>query len=133
MNKVKDLSEMPESIGGVSAEERETIVRKDYLDGLAHVCTTDYVEYGKLMRKCRQCPGVWRAVGYDVCCGRPQTGYFEAPAKLVRYGAPSKQREMTDGERAALSARMKEIVEAQRAARAKAKKGGPDGSVGGSD
>lgn len=121
MNRVRDLSEMPESIGGVAAEERETIVRKDCLDGLAHVCTTDYVEYGKLMRKCRQCPGVWRAVGYETNAGQPQVGYFEGPAKLVKYGVPAKQREMTDEERAALSARMKEIVEAQKAARAKAK------------
>lgn len=106
MIKVNGLGEMPESIGGVPAEERETVIRKDFLDKKAHVCTTDHVEYRRLMRKCRENPGVWRALGYDRCCGQPQTGYFEAPAKLVGYSAP----------RPAMSAEMK----AEAAARLKA-------------
>lgn len=104
MNKVKNLSEMPESIGGVSAEERETVIRKDYLDGLAHICTTDYVDYGRLMRKCRQCPGVWRAVGYEANAGQPQVGYFEGPAKQVKYAAPRPK--MSEEQRAAAMKRL---------------------------
>ena len=104
MNRVKDLSEMPESIGGVSAEERETIIRKDCLDGLAHICTTDFVEYNRLMKRCRQCPGVWRAVGYEVSAGQPQVGYFEGPANRVRYAAPRPK--MSEEQRAAAMKRL---------------------------
>lgn len=104
MNRVKDLSEMPESIGGVSAEERETIIRKDCLDGLAHICTTDFVEYGRLMKRCRQCPGVWRAVGYETNAGQPQAGYFEGPAKRVKYAAPRPK--MSEEQRAAAMKRL---------------------------
>ena len=49
MIKVNGLNEMPESIGGVSTEERETIIRKDFLSKKARICTTDFVEYGKLL------------------------------------------------------------------------------------
>ena len=54
MIKVNGLEEMPEGIGGVSAEERETVIRKDFLEKKAHICTTDFVEYGKLLRRCRR-------------------------------------------------------------------------------
>lgn len=104
MNKVKDLSEMPEAIGGVSSEERGTIIRKDYMDGLAHICTTDFVEYGRLMKRCRQCPGVWRAVGYETNAGQPQVGYFEGPAKRVKYAAPRPK--MSEEQRAAAMKRL---------------------------
>ena len=91
MIKVNSLEEMPEGIGGVSAEERETIIRKDCSDGKAHICTTDYVEYGKLMRKCREVPDKYKALGYDTCGGQAQTGYFEFPMKLVSYRAPASE------------------------------------------
>lgn len=104
MNRVKDLSEMPEAIGGVSSEERETVIRKDCLDGLAHISTTDFVEYNRLMKRCRQCPGVWRAVGYEVNAGQPQVGYFEGPAKRVKYAAPRPK--MSEEQRAAAMKRL---------------------------
>ena len=91
MIKVNSLNEMPESIGGVSAEERETIIRKDYLDKKAHICTTDFVEYGRLMKKCREHPKDYKALGYDTCEGQAQTGYFECPMKLVSYRAPASE------------------------------------------
>lgn len=106
MIKVKTLDEMPESIGGVSAEERETIVRKDHLDKKAHICTTDYVEYGKLMKRCREYPKEYKALGYDTCGGQAQTGYFECAAKRVRYSAP-----VSEERRAACAERMKTLVE----------------------
>lgn len=119
MNKVNGPSGMPESIGGVPAGERETVIRKDCLDGLAHICTTSAVEYNRLMAKCRRFPGVWRAVGYEVCAGQPQVGYFEAPAKLVRYASPAPE---PSGERKAeMAARMK----AMRDARGKGRAGSP--------
>lgn len=91
MIKVSNLNEMPESIGGVSAEERETIIRKDFLEKKAHICTTDFVEYGKLMKKCREHPKDYKALGYDMCEGQAQTGYFECPMKLVSYRAPASE------------------------------------------
>ena len=106
MIKVSSLNEMPESIGGVSAEERETVIRKDYLDGKAHVCTTDYVEYGKLMKRCREYPNDYKALGYDTCGGQAQVGYFECPAKRVRYSAP-----VSEERKAACAERMKALVE----------------------
>ena len=106
MIKVNSLEEMPEGIGGVSAEERETIIRKDYLDKKAHICTTDGVEYGRLMRKCRENPGEYKALGYDTCDGQAQTGYFECPAKLVSYRSP-----VSEERRAACAERMKALVE----------------------
>ena len=91
MIKVNSLNEMPESIGGVSAEERETIIRKDYLDKKAHICTTDSVEYGKLMKRCREYPNEYKPLGYDTCGGQAQTGYFECPMKFVSYRAPASE------------------------------------------
>ena len=91
MVKVNSLNEMPESIGGASAEERETIIRKDFLEKKAHICTTDYVEYGRLMKKCREYPKDYKALGYDTCEGQAQTGYFECPMKLVSYRAPASE------------------------------------------
>lgn len=116
MTIVKDLGEMPESIGGVSAEERETIIRKDHVDGKAHICTTDFVEYGRLMRKCRENPAKWKAVGYETCGGEAQAGYFECPAKLVGYRG-GKEREVSEEQRAASSERIKALLSAQKAAR----------------
>lgn len=106
MIKASSLDEMPEGIGGVSAEERETIIRKDFLSKKAHVCTTDFVEYGKLMRKCREYPDDYKALGYDTCGGQAQTGYFECPAKRVKYSAP-----ISEERRAACAERMKALVE----------------------
>ena len=108
MIKVNSLEEMRESIGGVSAEERETVIRKDYLDGKAHICTTDYVEYGKLMKRCRQYPDDYKAIGYDVCGGQPQTGYFECPATRVRYSAPA-----SEAQRAAAAANAARMLAAR--------------------
>lgn len=91
IKKVSSLEEMPESIGGVSAEERETLIRKDYLSKKAYVCTTDFVEYGKLLKRCREYPKEYKALGYDTCEGQAQTGYFECPMKLVSYRAPASE------------------------------------------
>lgn len=123
MIKVKSLDEMPGGIGGVSAEERETIVRKDYLDKKAHICTTDFVEYGKLMKKCRENPGKYKALGYDVCCGQPQTGYFECPAKLVSYRS-GKERAVSEEFLAASAERMRALAERRRQSRAEKGEGG---------
>ena len=108
MIKVSDLEEMPEGIGGVSAEERETVIRKDYLDGKAHICTTDHVEYGRLMKRCRDYPGEYRALGYERCCGQPQVGYFECPAKLVSCRAPA-----SEAQRAAAAANAAKMLAAR--------------------
>ena len=51
MIKVNGLEEMPENIGGVSIEERETIIRKDFLSKKVDICTTDFVEYKQLIKK----------------------------------------------------------------------------------
>ena len=91
MIKVNSLGEMPEGIGGVSAEERETIIRKDFLSKKAYACTTDFVEYGKLLRRCREYPKEYKALGYDTCGGQAQTGYFECPMKLVSCRAPASE------------------------------------------
>ena len=91
MIKASSLEEMPEGIGGVSAEERETVIRKDFLSKKAYVCTTDFVEYGKLLRRCREYPKEYKALGYDTCGGQAQTGYFECPMKLVSYRAPASE------------------------------------------
>lgn len=113
MIKVKDASEMPESIGGVVSDERETVIRKDYADGKAHICTTDCVEYRKLMRRCAENPAKWKAVGYETNAGEPQVGYFECPSRLVRYGS---------GKEAALTPEQRrERAERLRAGAAKAK------------
>ena len=105
MIKVNSLEEMPEGIGGVSAEERETIIRKDYLSQKADICTTDYVEYGKLIKRCREYPDKYKALGYDTCSGQAQTGYFECPAKRVKYSAP-----ISEERRAACAERMKALI-----------------------
>ena len=91
MIKVNGLNEMPESIGGVSTEERETIIRKDFLSKKARICTTDFVEYGKLLKRCREYPEEYKPLGYDTCVGQPQIGYFECPMKLVSYRAPASE------------------------------------------
>lgn len=117
MIKVNSLEEMPEGIGGVSAEERETIIRKDCSDGKAHICTTDYVEYGKLMRKCREVPDKYKALGYDTCGGQAQTGYFECPSKLVSYRSGKDVSHMTEEQRAAAAERMRAVVAARKAGR----------------
>ena len=117
MIKVNSLEEMPESIGGVSAEERETIIRKDYLDKKASICTTDYVEYGKLIKRCRENPDKYKALGYDVCGGQAQTGYFECLAKLVSYRSGKDVSHMTDEQRAAAAERMRAIHAARKASR----------------
>ena len=116
MIKVNSLEEMPEGIGGVSAEERETVIRKDYLDKKAHICTTDGVEYGKLMRKCREVPDKYKALGYDTCGGQPQVGYFECPARLVSYRS-GKERAVSDEQRAAASERIRAVLAARKASR----------------
>ena len=116
MIKVNILEEMPESIKGVSAEERETLIRKDYLDKKAHICTTDGVEYGRLMRKCRENPDRYAAIGYDTCDGQAQTGYFECPAKLVSYRS-GKERAVSDEQRAAASERIRAVLAARKASR----------------
>lgn len=109
MVKVSSLEEMPESIGGVSAEERETVIRKDFLDRKAHICTTDRVEYRRLMRKCRENPDRYRAVGYETNGGQAQTAYFECPAKLVSYRS-GKERALSDEFRAASAERMRALA-----------------------
>lgn len=106
MVKVNSLSEMPESIGGASAEERETIIRKDHLDKKAHICTTDCIEYGKLMKKCREYPDKYKPAGYDIYEGQAQVGYFECPSKLVSYRS-GKERVVSDEFRAASAERMR--------------------------
>lgn len=108
MIKVKGPEEMPKSLGGVSAEERETIIRKDFLDKRAHICTTDRVEYAKLVKKCRQYPDDYKAIGYDVCGGLPQTGYFECPAKLASCRAPA-----SEAQRAAAAANAARMLAAR--------------------
>lgn len=105
MTKVNSLEEMPESIGGVSNEERETIIRKDYLSQKADIYTTDYVEYGKLMKRCREYPDDYKAIGYDTCGGQARTGYFECLAKRVKYSAP-----ISEERRAACAERMKALI-----------------------
>ena len=117
MIKVSDLEEMPEGIGGVSAEEGETVIRKDCLDGNGHICTTDHGEYGRLMKRCRDYPGEYRALGYERCGGQPQVGYFECPAKLVSYRSGKDVSHMTDEQRAAAAERMRAIHEARKASR----------------
>ena len=99
MVKVNGWKEMPEAIGGVCAEERETIIRKDRADGLAHVCTTDHVEYARLLGKCKAHPAEYSAIGYEICGGQPQVGYFDCPAGMVRYATPA-----SDAQRAAARA-----------------------------
>lgn len=116
MIKVNSLNEMPESIGGVSAEERETIIRKDFLSKEARICTTDFVEYGRLMKKCRENPDKYKALGYDTCGGQAQTGYFECPMKLVSYRS-GKERVVSDEIKAAAAERMKAVVAAREAGR----------------
>lgn len=106
MIKVNNLEEMPESIGGVSNEERETIIRKDYLSQKADICTTDYVEYGRLIKKCRQYPDKYKALGYDTCGGQAQTGYFECPIKLILYKS-GKERVISDEVKAAATERLR--------------------------
>lgn len=106
MVKVNNLNEMPESIRGVCAEERETVIRKGTIDKKATITTTDYVEYGELIRKCRKYPDDYKALGYDTCGGQAQTGYFECPAKRVKYSAP-----ISEERRAACAERMKALVE----------------------
>lgn len=108
MIKVNSLNEMPESIGGVSAEERETIIRKDCLDKKARICTTDFVEYGRLMKKCREHPEDYKALGYGTCEGRAQTGYFECPAKLASCRAPA-----SEAQRAAAAANAARMLAAR--------------------
>ena len=116
MIKVKTLEEMPESLGGVSAEERETTIRKDFLDKKAHICTTDRVEYARLMTKCRQYPNDYKALGYDVCGGLPQTGYFECPARLASCRAPA-----SEAQRAAAAANAAKMLAARKASGEEAK------------
>ena len=106
MVKVNGLEEMPESIGVVSAEERETIIRKDFLTQKADICTTDYVEYGKLIKKCHEYPDKYKAIGYDTCGGQAQTGYFECPMKLLSYRC-GKEKVYSDEVRAAAAERMR--------------------------
>lgn len=106
MTKVNSLNEMPESLGGVGAEERETIIRKDFIEKKANICTTDFVEYGKLMKKCREYPDKYKPVGYDVYEGQAQTAYFECPSKLVSYRS-GKERVLSDEFRAASAERMR--------------------------
>lgn len=105
MVKVNSLNEMPESIGGVSIDERETLIRKDCLDKKAHICTTDGVEYGRLMKKCHEYPEDYKALGYDTCEGQAQIGYFECAAKRIRYSAP-----VSEERRAASAERMRALV-----------------------
>lgn len=109
MIKVSSLNEMPESIGGVSAEERETIIRKDFLGKKARICTTDFVEYGRLMKKCRENPDKYKALGYDMCGGQAQTGYFECPMKLVSYRS-GKERVVSDEFKAASAERLRALA-----------------------
>ena len=113
MIKVNKLEEMPESIGGVSNEERETIIRKDYLTQKADICTTDYVEYGKLIKKCRENPDKYKALGYDACGGQAQTGYFECPIKLISYRC-GKEKVYSDEVKAAAAERMRVLLDNRR-------------------
>lgn len=113
MIKVNNLEEMPESIGGVSAEERETIIRKDYLTQKADICTTDYVEYGKLIKKCHEYPDKYKAIGYDTCGGQAQTAYFECPIKLISYRC-GKERVISDEVKAAATERLKAFMSNKR-------------------
>ena len=117
MIKVSSLNEMPESIGGVSAEERETIIRKDFLEKKAHICTTDFVEYGRLMKKCRENPDKYKALGYDTCGGQAQTGYFECPSKLISSRSGKDVSHMTDEQKAAAAERMRAVIAARKAGR----------------
>lgn len=114
MIKAKEPKEMPEAIGGVTAEERETIIRKDRIDGKAHICTTDCVEYRKLMRLCEKSPERWKAIGYETNGGQPQAAYFEAPARLVRYGS-GKTAPLTAEQRAERAKRLRECAAARKA------------------
>jgi len=113
MIKVKEPKEMPEAIGGVTAEERETIIRKDRVDGKAHICTTDCVEYRRLMRLCEKSPECWKAIGYETNGGQPQAAYFEAPARLVRYGS-GKTAPLTAEQRAERVKRLQECTAAKK-------------------
>ena len=106
MIKVNGLNEMPESIGGVSTEERETIIRKDFLSKKARICTTDFVEYGKLLKRCREYPEEYKPLGYDTCGGQAQTGYCECPMKLLSYRC-GKEKVYSDEVRAAAAERMR--------------------------
>lgn len=118
MRTVNGPSEMPESIGGVSNDERVAVIQKDSTTGAARVCTTDFVEYGKLLKRCAEHPEAWKAVGCDVCEEQPQVGYFSCPNRLIRYGVLPGGNRFTDEQRAAAGERLKAAREA------KAKKGG---------
>lgn len=113
MVKVNGLEEMPENIGGVSIEERETIIRKDFLSQKVDICTTDFMEYKKLIKKCREYPDKYKAIGYDTCGGQAQTGYFECPMKLISYRC-GKEKVYSDEARAAAAERMRVLLDNRR-------------------
>ena len=85
MRSVKNISEMPDKLYGVSGEEKETIIRKDYLEKCAYICTTNNAEYHKFIKLCYKNPEFWKALGYDIDGDYAQTGYFKTYDRMISY------------------------------------------------
>lgn len=95
MVKVNGWEEMPEGILGVSTEEAETVINASRGEAEASVCTTDAVWYRRMLSLCKRDPAC-RAVGYEICGGQPQVGYFMVPKGAVKVKA---SRVLTDEQR----------------------------------
>lgn len=105
MVKVNGWREMPEGILGVSIEEAETVVNASRGEAEASVCTTDAAWYRRMLSLCKRDPAC-RAVGYEICGGRPQVGHFAVPKGFVKVQPKPARRPLSEDQRAALRARL---------------------------
>ena len=116
MVKVNGWEEMPEGILGVSTEEAETVINASRAEAEASVCTTDAVWYRRMLSLCKRDPAC-RAVGYEICGGQPQVGYFMVPRGSVKVQATRARPEFSEEQREAARERMV-ALRAARAAKA---------------
>lgn len=102
--------------GGVSMSraEQETIITIGALDKTADVCTNDPAYWRKLDKKCEQHPDEYKLTKiHRTKDGLILCKWYEVPHKLVRFGAPTAPRELTDEQRAELRERMKKAQAAR--------------------
>lgn len=68
----------------LTMEERETHIRWDAAEKVAHIFTADPVSARKLDKMVDKCPEAYKLVRVDEYGGR----YYEAPANLINFRAP---------------------------------------------
>ena len=80
--------------------ETETTIRWDTEEKIAHIYTADPISTRKLDKLCAERPDTYRLVRRDA-----NGAWYEAPAKMIKFGKPASEARREAGRRNAINLR----------------------------